>query len=88
MLGFSVAILRVAEGTNMGLVAGLTRVLHFEGAFADHITGVPLGTRWGGLVSRPGLLVRLLPAVLVFLLPDIWLGDCLNGLHHASRVHL
>ena len=51
MVGLSVAELGVAEGTDMGLEAGLARVFYFIGTFSFHFTGVPLGTWWGGPVS-------------------------------------
>ena len=78
MVGLGVAELRVAEGTDMGLEAGLARVFHFIGTFSFHIAGVPLGAWRGGPV-------RIL---LLILLLDFWLGHCLDGLHHAGGVHL
>ena len=78
MVGLGMTKLGVAKGTNMGLQAGLARILHFIGTFPFDLAGVPLGAWWGGPVS-------LLP---LFPLLDIWLGDCLDGLHHPGGVHL
>ena len=69
MVGLGVAKLCVAKGTNMGLKAGLARILYFIGTFSFHFTGVPLGTWWGGPVSL----------LLLFLLLDLLVGSVVNS---------
>ena len=68
----------------MRSVTGFPRVLYFVRAFPLSLTRVPLWAR--GATGAGATFRHLLD--LVLLLKDFWLGDGLDGLHHACGVHL
>ena len=79
MVGFGMTKLGVAVRTDVRPVAGLARILDLVAALSFSIARVPLG-------ARRAIFWLLLGVVLLPLY--LWLGDSLDGLHHAGGVHL